>query len=103
MSCHVPHHCTRPECRRYDRLLLLDAPPATPLRTSQYLDTCHPTVSCTGANTGVCTTAQSRHIKPTDERRSSPEGYGSSTKRAFLAASCPQQITRRATSLSSRS
>src|SRR5439155_6536701 len=38
-------------------------------------DTCHRTVSCTGANTGVCTTAQSRQIKPTDERRPSPEGY----------------------------
>src|SRR6266851_4854376 len=72
---HVPHHCTRPECRRYDRLLLLDAPPATSLRTGQNLDTCHPTVSRTGANTGVCTTAQSRHIKPPDGRRPAPEGY----------------------------
>src|SRR5712675_968638 len=54
---------------------LLDAPPATPLGTSQYLDACHRTVSCTGANTGVCTTAQSRHTKPTDGMRPSPEGY----------------------------
>jgi len=28
---------------------------ATPLGTSQYLDACHRTVSCTSANTGVCT------------------------------------------------
>src|SRR5207237_1071297 len=27
--------------------------PATPRRTGQHLDTCHRTVSCTGANTGV--------------------------------------------------
>jgi hypothetical protein len=39
-----------------NRLLLLEAPPAAPLRTGQYLGTCHRTVSCTGANTGICTT-----------------------------------------------
>ena len=37
--------------------VLLDAPPATPLGTSQYLDARHRTVSCTSANTGVCTRA----------------------------------------------
>ena len=51
---HVAHHCTGFKRRRDNRLLLLDAPPATPLGTSQYLDACHRTVSCTGANTGVC-------------------------------------------------
>src|SRR5207245_3248389 len=61
LSRHVPHHCTRPECRRYDRLLLLDAPPATTLWTSQYLDASHRSTSCTGANTGPCPTAQPRH------------------------------------------
>src|SRR5205807_10672611 len=52
---HVAHHGTGFECRHDNRPLLLDAPPATPLGTSQHLDTCHCTVSCTGANTGVCT------------------------------------------------
>src|SRR5438477_2934696 len=31
--------------------------------------------SCTGANTGVCTTAQSRQIKPADERRPEMSEY----------------------------
>jgi hypothetical protein len=35
---HVSHYRTGSECRRHNRLFLLDAPPATPLRTSQYLD-----------------------------------------------------------------
>jgi hypothetical protein len=50
---HLAHYRTGPECRRHNRLLLLDAPPPTPLWTSQYLDACHRTVSCIGANTGV--------------------------------------------------
>ena len=54
---HVAHHCTWFECRRYNRLLLLDAPRVTPLGTGQYLDACHCTVSCTSANTAVCTGA----------------------------------------------
>jgi hypothetical protein len=33
----------------------LGAELATPLGTGQYLETCHCTVSCTAANTGVCT------------------------------------------------
>jgi hypothetical protein len=37
---------------RNNRLLRLAAPPATPLRTSQYLDACHRTVSYTGVCTG---------------------------------------------------
>src|SRR5437016_2943142 len=32
------HYRAGPERRRHYRLLLLDAPPATPLRTTQYLD-----------------------------------------------------------------
>src|SRR3954463_1227850 len=32
--------------RCYNRLLLLNAPPATPLGTGQYLDACYRTVSC---------------------------------------------------------
>jgi hypothetical protein len=52
---HVADYCTGFERRRDNRLLLLDAPPATPLGTGQYLDTRHCTVSCTGANTAVCT------------------------------------------------
>src|SRR5208282_118786 len=63
--------------RRHNRALLLDAPPATPLGTRQHLDARHRTVSCTGANTGVCTTAQSRHVMPMHKRRPSPEGYHS--------------------------
>jgi hypothetical protein len=35
----VAHHCTWFE-RRYNRLPLLDARPATPLGTGQYLDGC---------------------------------------------------------------
>jgi hypothetical protein len=46
---HVAHHCTGFERRRDNRLLLLDASPATPLGTGQYLDTRHCTVSCTGS------------------------------------------------------
>jgi hypothetical protein len=60
---HISYHCTRLECRHHNRLLLLDAPPTTPFRPRQHLDTCHCTVSCTGANTGVCTTAQLRQIR----------------------------------------
>jgi hypothetical protein len=32
---------------------------ATPLRTGQHLDACHRIVSCTGANTDVCSSLQS--------------------------------------------
>src|SRR5271156_6434804 len=46
---------TRRITQSFKRLLLLDAPPATPLGTGQYLDARHRTVSCTSANTGVCT------------------------------------------------
>jgi hypothetical protein len=46
---HVAHHCTWFERRRYNRLLLLDAPPVTPLRTGRHLDAWHRTVSCTSA------------------------------------------------------
>src|SRR5438067_6167666 len=51
----VRHVITGFECRRDNRPLLLQAPPTTPLGTGQYLDACHCTVSCIGANTGVCT------------------------------------------------
>ncbi len=44
----LAHHARTPR-----RLLLLDAPPAPPLRTGQHLDTRHRTVSRTGAKIGV--------------------------------------------------
>src|ERR1700730_17955523 len=45
----------------------------------------HRTVSCTGANTGVCTTVRSRQIKPMDERRPSPGVHSNQGYRVFLA------------------
>jgi len=54
---HLAHHGTGFKGRRDNRLLLLDAPPPPTLGTGQYFDACHSTVSCIGANTGVCTDA----------------------------------------------
>ena len=65
-----------PERRRHYRLLLLDAPPATPLRTTQYLD---------AAIALSLAPVQSRQIKPMDERRPSSEVHSNQGYRVFLA------------------
>jgi hypothetical protein len=57
------------ECRDVHWLRLGD------LRRQRYLYGGHGGVNGDGFADVVGTTAQSRHIKPTDERRPSPEGY----------------------------
>src|SRR5437667_303445 len=65
----------KPERRRHDLLLLLDAPASASLGTRQHLATRHRTVSCTGANTGVCTTGRLRQVASAPGRRPSADGY----------------------------
>ena len=71
---HIPHPCTGLKCRRDNRLLLLDAPPATPLGTRQYLDARHRTVSAP-VQTPVFALVLTSPISSKIARRSSAEGY----------------------------
>ena len=72
---HLVHHGTGCQRRRDNRLLLLDAPPATPLGTGQYLARAI-APSLAPVQTPVFALVLTSTINPEIARRSSAEGYG---------------------------
>src|SRR5690348_773780 len=83
MTSYITDHCAWFERCRDNRLLLLHAPPATPLGAGQYLEACHCT-SLAPVQKPVFAPGLTSPINSPIARRPSAEGYPDITRGGLL-------------------
>src|SRR5690242_9477108 len=86
MTSYITDHCAWFERCRDNRLLLLHAPPATPLGAGQYLEACHCT-SLAPVQKPVFAPGLTSPINSPIARRPSAEGYLFLEPKSFISLS----------------